>query len=166
MTYFAFRVPPQKEFATVEALKRRGFSAAVPFEVRFLRRHGRKRQKIERPYPLLIGYVIVDMQEPFPWGAIFRLDLIKSVVGFGGVPAPLNPEQTQRMIGLSGQQFPNRRNTRRSLAKGDLAYLNGHGYSEFPVKVEGIEGERAKVMLELFGTEREVMVRLETLRAA
>lgn len=170
--WFAVRVAPQKEFAAVAVLTRRGVRACVPYEVKFLRngKQARNKKKVaERAYPLLVGYVLIDVPCPTWIGAVLRLThLVKSVVGFSGVPAILNESQVERMLAQSGQQIPNRQsvNTRRSLAKGDDATLNGHGFAAYPVRVEEIKGDRAMVLLEMFGTARLVAVRLQALAAA
>lgn len=169
MAWYAFRVTPQKEFATVDVLKRRGVQATVPYEVKFLRRHGSQKKKLEKAYPLLVGYVLADLPGPHAIYPVMNLSyLIKSVVGFSGVPAVLNQFQVERMLKQSGQQIANRRsvNTRKSLAIGDDATLNGHGFAAYPVRVEAIKGEKAMVLIEMFGTARQVEVRLETLAAA
>lgn len=167
--WFAFRVQSQKEFAAVDILNRRGVSATVPYEVKFLRRHGSKKAKLEKAYPLLVGYVLADLPSETAIGPVMRLShLVKSVVGFNGMPAVLNQSQVERMLSQSGQQIPNRRspNMRKSLASGDDAVLNGHGFAAYPVRVEEIKGQKAMVLIEMFGTSRLVAVRLDTLRAA
>lgn len=169
--WYAFRVTPQKEFATVDVLNRRGVSATVPYEVRFLanRTRGAKKKKLERPYPLLVGYVLADLPGPHAIYGVMSLSyMIKSVVGFNGMPAVLKQCQVERMLKQSGQQIANRQsvNTRKSLAIGDDATLNGHGFAAYPVRVEAIKGEKAMVLIEMFGTARQVEVRLETLAAA
>lgn len=169
MGWYAFRVSPQKEFAAVDVLRRRGVSATVPYEVRFLRSRQSKNKKVERSYPLLVGYVLADLPDPWAIGHVMRLtDLVKSVVGFAGVPAILDGGQVDRMLRQSGQQIANVRsvNTRKSLAKGDEAILNGYGFAAYPVRVEEIKGARAMILIEMFGTSRQVAVRLDTLEAA
>ena len=169
MAWFAFRVAPQKEFSAVDVLTRRGVRATVPFEVKFLRRTQSRKKAVQKPYPLLVGYVLADLPSADYVGDVMRLShLVKSVVGFNGFPASLNASQVERMLAQSGQQIPNRTstNTRKSLAAGDGAVLNGHGFAAYPVKVEAIKGERAMVLIEMFGTTRAVAVRLETLAAA
>lgn len=167
--WYAFRVSPQKEFAAVDVLKRRGVSATVPYEVKFLRSRQSNKKKVEKAYPLLVGYVLADLPGPWAIWEVMRLsDLVKSVVGFAGAPAVLNQCQVERMLKQSGQQIANVRsaNTRRSLARGDQAILNGHGFAAYPVRVEEIKGARAMVLLEMFGTTRQVAVRLDNLEAA
>lgn len=167
--WYAFRVTPQKEFATVDVLRRRGVSATVPYEVKYLRKTLTRKKAVAKAYPLLVGYVLADLPGPHAIYSVMNLSyLIKSVVGFSGVPAILNQCQVERMMAQSGQQIANRQsvNTRRSLAKGDDAILNGHGFAAYPVRVEEIKGARAMVLIEMFGTTRQVAVRLETLAAA
>lgn len=167
--WYAFRVTPQKEFAAVDILTRRGVRATVPYEVKFLRRTQSRKKAVQKPYPLLVGYVLVDLARPENVAGVFVLShLVRSVVGFNGSPAVLDQCQVERMLKQSGTQIPNRRsvNTRKSLAKGDDAVLNGHGFAAYPVRVEEIKGERAMVLIEMFGTTRQVAVRLETLVAA
>jgi transcription antitermination factor NusG len=169
MSWYAFRVTPQREFATVDVLRRRGVSATVPYEVRFLRKTQSRKKAVEKAYPLLVGYVLADLPGPHAIYGVMNLSyLIKSVVGFNGMPAVLNQCQVERMLKQSGQQIANRQsvNTRKSLAIGDDATLNGHGFAAYPVRVEAIKGEKAMVLIEMFGTARQVEVRLETLAAA
>jgi transcription antitermination factor NusG len=167
--WYAFRVTPQKEFATVDVLRRRGVNATVPYEVKFLRKTQSRKKAVEKAYPLLVGYVLADLPGPHAIYSVMNLSyLVKSVVGFSGVPAVLNECQVTRMLKQSGQQIANRQsvNTRKSLAKGDDATLNGHGFAAYPVRVEEIRGEKAMVLVEMFGTSRLVAVRLDTLAAA
>jgi transcription antitermination factor NusG len=167
--WYAFRVTPQKEFATVDVLRRRGVNATVPFEVKFLRRHGSQKKKLEKAYPLLVGYVLADLPGPHSIYGVMNLSyLIKSVVGFNGMPAILNQCQVERMLAQSGQQIANRQsvNTRKSLAKGDMAFHASEAYQNHPVRVEELKGERAKIMVTLLGSEREVWTHISNLRAA
>lgn len=166
--WYAFRVPPQKEFVAQTILTRRGFTAVVPSEVRFLRRSRSSRKTRERTSPLLHGYVLIPFEGEPQWHHLFNLGIIQSVVGFGGVPAQIRPDAIDAILKLSRIPVPHRSsvNTRRSLAIGDCATLNGRGFQNYPVRVEEIKGEAAKVMLEMFGATREVFVSLSELEAA
>lgn len=162
MTYYAFRVSPQKERAAEEALRKRGFDPFVPVEKRFLRRMGKQRKKVERFYPLLIGYVLVPLSTPLHMRAIFSLDVIKSVVGFGGVPAPIKDSAITSLRHLHGSEIQDSRNNRASFSRGETVRITTGPFRDRDVVVEMIKGERARVLLGLL----ELDVKLDALEAA
>lgn len=166
MSYYLFRVPPQKEQAAAEILRRRGYDAFCPTEKRFLRRSRSRKKPGEREYVVLHGYVPVRFDTQPPWFDLFRMTLIKSVIVFDGRPRAISEDQMRRFLQAIGSALPDRFNKRRSFIKGDAATYTGHGFTEFPVRIEEVSGPLAKILLPLLGAEREVSVRLEELEAA
>lgn len=166
MSYYLFRVPPQKERAAAEILRRRGYDAFVPTERRFLRRSRSRSKPGSRDYVVLHGYVPVRFDGDPPWFSLFRLSLIHSVVVFDGRPRPISDDEMRRFMRALGASLPDRHNVRRSFVAGDRATYTGHGFSEYPVRIEEVSGHLAKILLPLLGAEREVSVRLEELEAA
>lgn len=102
---YVVRVPPAREFAAERILRDAGFEARVPIKHHLCRPHrGAKRKKL-RAFPQYSGYVFVIFCafEAPDWRGLFRFDLVKSVIGENGVPAPI-PERAMRCVLLGSQR--------------------------------------------------------------
>lgn len=166
MTWYAFRTVPQKERAAQGILASRfDLATLLPLETRFIRARRRNATKKEKSYPALVGYVLADLPHDAPWHRILNIDCIISVVGFDGRPAPLNTASVERLSRVNSitSSVPNRR---KSFAKGDtVCAISGplHGMES---KIEDIRGCRARVIVELLGSRREIDIPLDQLQAA
>jgi transcription antitermination factor NusG len=161
--WYLFRVPPQKERVAEQIAKRCGMIACVPMERRKKRRV-QKRNRVVSEYPIINGYVFIGDPD---WHRIFNLGIIKSVVGFEGVPLRLAPAQMQRLLKHSGQALPGRATPswRRELTVGDRAEITTGPLRDTAGRIEAIAGKRAEILFELLGVERVVSVPLAILEA-
>lgn len=168
MTWYALRTASQKEFATQEILNRCGFRAIVPHEWRVLRRSRHVKRREHRIYPMLVGYVFVEVMRPPDWWKIFSMRCVTSVVGFGGEPTPIPQAGIDRLLSLTGQSIPHvlSRNTRRAFVPGDDVRISDGALKGYEGKVESIQGKHARMVFEMLGALREIDVPIETLEAA
>ncbi len=165
MTWYAFRTVPQRERTAAEILASRfDLATMLPLETRFIRRSDGTKKK-EKSYPALVGYVLADLPHDAPWYRILNLDCIISVVGFDGRPAPLNTASVERLSRVNHitSSVPNRR---KSFQKGDHVCATSGPLYGMETRIEDIRGCRARVIVELLGSRREVEIHLSQLQAA
>jgi transcription antitermination factor NusG len=164
--WFALRVGPQKEFAVEEILKRRGLRAFCPTETKW-KRVGRR--KTPHNYPMLTRYVFASGADPWDIIRAYRdRGLVQGVVGFDGRPAMISEEAIQRLARISGGALPTKSTSiHKSFTAGDkVRFAYGPWNPHEIVEVSKIAGETGVVLMEMFGTVREVKVKLDQLEAA
>lgn len=177
LTWYALTVPPQKEFAAEQILRRVGFAAFAPVEEKFPRhrRGSRARDKTAKPkrYPFFVRYVfagfnLAEHEGEIPLYRLSKLNIIKGVVGSGGRPLPLPEEAVDQLIALSGKQIPWRSspNPHKSFRKGDYAEINSGAFAGYTLPIEEVSGEFAIFIKQFFGKECKVKVPLRYLEAA
>ncbi|MBA2125073.1 hypothetical protein DLM45_02380 [Hyphomicrobium methylovorum] len=160
---------PQKEFAAEMVLRRRGHDVFVPVETKIRRSRSRERKRIAVTYPMMRSYVFVGFEGEPPWYDLARLAVIQGVVGFDGKPAPISEAAIAKLKSLTGQSIPHGRsvNTHKALRPGDMAEITHGAFFGRIVKVVGLRGRKATIMMELFGGATEVAtILLESLEAA
>ena len=108
MRYFAFRVVPQREFRTEQALLAAGYDAFVPTEHRW-RRAGRH-HKMMVTYPLLPGYLFVGLSVPQgesptaeTLSDLRTFDDLKSPLCVAGRPSSVKDKEMDELRKLSGR---------------------------------------------------------------
>lgn len=167
MTWYAFRTVPQKERAAAEILAHRfDVATLVPLETRIIRRRRARDKAKEKSYPALVGYVLADVPDWAIWHRIINLDVILSVVGFDGRPAPLDPAAVHRLSKLSCNVASSVPVTRKSFQKGDTCVVTSGPLFGAQSKIEDIRGCRARVIVDLLGSKRSVEIPLDQLNAA
>lgn len=186
--WFALRTPVNREFKAVAALQARGYATAVPYEMRRRRRNRHSRAVIRLPHADITRYVLTGFPTPVPpWRALFNdpeleplLDGVVSVTS-NGLPSLIRPKAIYAMQARYGDaifEAPPRRvqdfEIEPDLQIGDVARIGRWERSGFTeggfagkvVTIQDIQGDIAKVLLPMFGTEKLVPVPLERLAAA
>lgn len=166
MNWFALRVAPMKEFAIEQILQKRGVTAFCPTETKW-RRVGAKKKRTPVQRAMLPRYIMI--RYPDPW-AIVRAMQDRGVCGvvcFAGVPAEIPEHSIAWLAKRSGAAVPTRHvPVHRAFAPGDRVEIVSGPFQGWCVELKEIKGEVGRVLLELFGTERQVPVRLDQLEAA
>lgn len=129
MSFYAFRVPPQKERAADEILRKRGFASFYPFEVvtRRLSRHARH-QTVERAAPIVHGMIWAEHDgSPDWWHRIHQIAIIGRPFGIAGRPRPFTTGEMDRMAQLSGRKIELERAKR--LSKGAVVRVTSGIYA-------------------------------------
>ena len=158
-----------------EMLRREGFATFLPVRQEFRKPHrfAKVRDKVERRYPLLPGYLFIGMSASTPsWYGIFRFDMVGGVLGRDGIPAVISARDISNLAGrsMSGAfKAPGAHQhmqTYREFQVGDMAEFGDGPMAGTPIKVIDIDGASATIRHMFFGSEREVVVSLENLVAA
>ena len=110
------------------------------------------------------GYVWIGMSQPIPWWQLLGREDIFSVVSFGGAPAPMDAVQVVRMLADESKgvfaDSDDWRNMRsgREYSIGDEVEFEAQGFEGFTAKVIDLNARDARLLFEMFGTEREITV--------
>jgi len=172
LRWYILRVEPQKEFAAVEIIDKRGGMAFVPVEEKFprLRRGSWKRDKRAAPkrYPIFPGYVFAGFNGVVPLYQLARLYVVKGVVGFEGKPYEVPAAIIEGMQKLSGQTLRRRStpNPHKSFDVGETVEITGGPFEGWSLPIVGISGKMAEFMVQFMGKEQKVKVPLSFLEAA
>lgn len=176
MSWYALRTSPQKELALAGShdakgewvagiLERKGYEVFTPIETRWQRQFRKgKRRPVSRP--MLPGYIFVA--GPVDWPSLLSENYITGVIGRDGMPWPISDFDMQRLRSMADSATPHRRsvNQRRTLHEGDKVEVIRGPYSGMVSEVKGLSGRKAKILLMLFGAQREVYISHEDLEAA
>lgn len=169
LDWYALTVPPQKEFAAQEIMRRRGFTTFCPFESLWRKKSRYTKEKELRHFPVMPRYLFVGFDHEPSWYEIFRIPLIVSVVGLEGEPARLT--NMARFVsnfrnGLRRPEAEKHMQTHREYKIGDTALIMRGPLVDRLVKVEEITDGHAFFRLEMFGTERRLSLPVGNLEAA
>lgn len=104
MSYFAFRVPPQREAAADEILRKRGFAAFWPHQIHERRQNRHARHKtVEKRVPIVHGMIWAAHDGTADWWQrIHQIALIGCPFGIAGKARPFTEAEMDRMAALSG----------------------------------------------------------------
>lgn len=166
MTFYAIRTAPQREITVEAMLRRKGYDAFCPCEVMMRRTRHKRKTLVPVSYPMLTRYVFVRF--PFSFLHLMAERHVTGVVGFDGAPAPIADSEIERLRNMSADAVPYRHsvNPHRALRVGELAEIQSGAFQGQIVKVEGLHGAKAKIMMNLFGTRKLVEIATENLEAA
>ena len=157
-----------------EMLRREGFATFLPVRQEFRKPHrfAKVRDKVERLYPLLPGYLFLGMNDRTPdWFNVFRFDMVQGVLCLEGRPVVIPAREVSKLAArsMSGAfKAPGEHqhmHTHREFMAGDTAELIDGAMAGTSVNVVEIDGAHATIRHMFFGSEREVIVPLEKLAA-
>lgn len=169
LDWYALLVPPQKEFAAQDILKRLGIVSFCPFESLWRQKSRYTKEKELRHFPVMPRYVFAGFSDQPSWYDLFQLPIISSVVGLHGKPAPVlgMPEFIRRFRnGLRRPDHEKHMRTHREYAAGDLAVIVGSAMAGRVVHVTGIENGHAFFTVEMFGADMRLSLPAYKLEAA
>lgn len=157
LQWFALIVPPQKEFVAQKILRRYGLRTFVPVRREWRRRNKFSKEKELRKFPLTPRYLFAGFDQGVPlWFNLFNLPVISGVVGIADEPMPIPVAAMCEFItktggGMNAPEVQKFMRTHREFKVGDLVEIVDSPFDGLKVPVHSIEGNRAKVVLELFG---------------
>lgn len=166
LSWFALKVPGQKEFAAEATLKRRGFRTFVPIERKWRRACRYDKRKVMKAYPMLVGYCFIGASNGIPWYDLASIRIILGVVSFGGQPARLPSDAIAHLMRISGTPVPYAQNPHKAFRPGDRVAIVEGPFSGQTTTVNSISAQKARVMLEMFASARMIDVPLAALEAA
>ena len=157
--WLAFTTPPMKERAAEEDLRDMGFRVRVPMVER-VRVHNGKRYVAK--VPALRGYVFVEFaglgDHAWRISAVIATRYIHRVIGFDGRPGRISEHVMADFV--SKLEEPTAPQPQFQLREGTHVRIKRGAFAELPGIVQGVEGESARVLIELFGRSCETKVSL------
>ena len=133
--WLALLVPPRKDFAAVDFLKRKGLMAFAPSVTRVRYRRGVRN---ELRLPAVPGLVVAKFTRAPQWEALRSRRIVNGVLSQGGVPVALDPDQVRRIDGLSAALAERLR-----CKPGDLVRLARGPLAGYLVEVTAVRGSKA-----------------------
>lgn len=188
--WFGLCVTAQKEFRAAQMIRDNGIVTFVATEYRWRQRGGGDRRRIRAPYPFLPGYVFVGFDDhDIPWHLVFgcyqarvvrhrrtqptwrRNDLVHSILGAFGMPQRIPHAVMEYLFKRTAKldEAVTSSNMFRTFKVGDLIRLADREYeafAEWSFPVTEIVDDRVKVLMEMFGSRREITVPMASVVAA
>lgn len=155
-----------KERAVSQILNNRGVTAFSPMETKW-RRVGKQKKKTPIENPMLPRYVLMQFDDPWAVVRAMQGRGVTGIVCFDGVPARIPERSIQRLMRQCGVASATRSTpVHRAFAPGDKVEIVSGPFQGWCVELREIKGDVGRVMMQMFGTERQVPVRLDQLEAA
>lgn len=172
INWYALLVASQKEFAAQEVLARKGFITYCPTERRWRKVSRFVQDKEAKSYPLVPGYVFVGLPAGNePWHQVLGMNMVRGCVGHDGRPFPMPFKSMESMVRRfrNGFQRPDEERfmrTYREFKRGDLVRLAAGPFAGIEAKVIEIDGPMSRILMEILGVQRPVLVETEALEPA
>ncbi len=174
LDWYAFVTAPQKEYTCAHILRRRGIATFIPTETRWrsTNRYTKSRNlKEEMAFPVVPRHLFAGFPAGTmpPWYWLGDFPLILGVIGHKGRPHKANRAQFCKFAPVyangSLRAPPEQRHmrTREEFGVGDNVEILDGPFRDHQVRVIEINGNMATVVLQLFGTDRQVPMALETM---
>ena len=170
--WYAIRVAPQKEFAAQEILSRKGIATYCPSDRRWRKVSRYVREKELRDYPLVPGYVFVGFVPDVPlWFDLFSIPIILGCVGINGEPRQIGSKPMTKMLrkfrnGLTRPDEEKFMETYKEFKTGQKVRVVKGPFEGVEVPVVDIVGRHARVLIELFGIQKEIEIPANILEPA
>jgi len=172
MDWNVLRVPPSRERLAGVAVSRLGAVIFLPGYRQWQRQNWRSKRLTLREYPLAAGYLFIGWahRQHVPWKKVLDLDLVQGVLMrhtrtvtddgrevWRREPCKLPP--AWRM----GTGFENLVDEpppppSHGFEVGDAVLITHGAFDRYPAKCVAIEGIHARVLYQLFGSEREITI--------
>lgn len=165
MRWFAFTATPGREQSAIDELKRFAPATHLPMGMKEVKRgHGHGSRK--RRWPLMAGYAfagfdnrrqLVDVLAFLEHAREHNIPhaLRRVLATSSGVALELKPDRHNRawfeQMDYSTVELPDGESRPLSWTRGDPVRLTDGPFAEFPGVVERVNGERAKVVVQIFG---------------
>lgn len=174
LDWYGFITPPQKEYTAAHILGCRGIPTFVPTETRWrsTNRYTKSRlQKEEQAFPVFPRYVFSGFPagtEP-PWYWLGNFPLIVGVVGKKQRPHPADRKEFARFAPIYANGLLRAPREHRHMVTGEEftagseAFVKQGPLRDHRVRVVELNDASAKVLIKLFGTERELDLPLATM---
>ncbi|WP_058263375.1 transcription termination/antitermination NusG family protein [Thalassovita gelatinovora] len=153
-------------------LRRAGFSVFMPKDMKWRRVNRFAPEKKLVAFPLLADWIFVGWpRDAARWHELCALDVVAGVLGTGGRPARISEKQMVRVMRDwgGGKQAPDHHRYMRSHREfevDDVVSFADGSMEGCPLRVVGIEGAQARIMVRLFGRETEWLVQSGLLKRA
>jgi len=171
--WFVVRVRAGEEFRAEEILAKNGYGCFVPFEKKWRRRSRYQCAPELVRRPLLIRYMFVGFSaDPIDWYRLASFPFVEKIVGVGGYPLQVPWSHVADFVVLynqDGRTAPREQKymkANREFGVGDRVEVFGGPFDGSVLRVEEIRGSKAKVLVDMLGSERAVTIPVDKLAAA
>lgn len=168
--------PAKAPFLIERQLQLRGFEVWMPRQTVYRFVNGtavKRRKKIEVPRPILVGWIFVGWPRgENRWRVLFDTPGVVAVAGADGRPAPIRDgalRQFARRFGgglLTAHERERFMRSRAEFSPGRDVRLLADPFAGFVGKVVSVKNRQARVLLNLLGSEREVVIDAMLVEAA
>lgn len=151
--YFIFRVPPRREAVAELILRKRGYDPLIP--KKYIKRRSKNGRHRNGPRELvemtaIPGYIFVPLHSEFPpLFDLMRLQIIRAVVGFNGIPGRIGTEYMGEFCRKIGAKP--RIGEEHGLKKGSTVRIQEGPFFGYTGVVEGVKGAHADILVQFFG---------------
>ena len=171
--WYAVETPPQKEWVCADLLKRAGFTSWIP-TYKKRRKVGRAPVRFENvDKPFIPSLVFVDVGGDLAsdmglWSRLASCRMVKHIIGSGGVPRTITASQIDRMAETRGQlhALEMARAEAARVKVDNRVIVTAGAFQGVDGTVKELHGHRAKVLLQFFGSTRDVEIGVAHLIAA
>ncbi|MDF3413272.1 hypothetical protein HKX54_02295 [Sulfitobacter sp. M57] len=145
-------------FVPEHILKKAGFSVFLPVKKRWRKRHRFTSEQELVSFPLVADWMFVGWPEgQARWHELTSLRVISGVMGSGGKPVRVCSKVVARLMKRWGDGvLPAVRREAERVAAGDTVSVTAGPFVDFDGLVIDVEGEGARVAINLFGRETPV----------
>lgn len=99
LRWYALAVAAHRDFDVWREINKAGITAYCPLRTSFVKPHRHARTRIERPFPLLEGYVFVGFPDgEADWPTVLSIKHVKGRIGINDRPSLIREAQIQRLI--------------------------------------------------------------------
>ena len=103
--WYAVRTNPRCEERAVASMEEAGFSVYAP-KLRKVIIHHRSKKVLTREFPMLVGYVFVELDAKHPpFGFVRECDGVRGFVGVTNTPTPLADIHMQALQEIEGSEW-------------------------------------------------------------
>ncbi len=164
LRWFAFTATPGREKAALDELARFAPSVRLPMGMKEVKRRGGETRK--RTWPLMAGYAFAGFDHPRQFVDVLAFleharehniphALRRVLATSSGLALELKPDKHNRtwfeQMDYSTVELPGGETRPLSWTEGDPVKLTQGPFADFPGIVERVNGERAKVVVQIFG---------------
>lgn len=161
MNWYCLTTPPQREFKARDALDALGLETLCPVEYRRRRKNAMSNAIVVYAAPAIPGYVVARITDD-AWSDVIRIEdqqgrrLIRGALGSEGIARPLPAlalaalrtlHQTEPVVSVS-----------KGIMVGDIVIIQGGPFDGHRCRVTRKEGATVAVILNLFGSMREIAI--------
>lgn len=169
MIWYALKVAPMREFTAEAMLRRKGYDAFCPVEIKHRRPSRKTKRRVAYAYPMFVRYIFVGSKTgDLPWLQLLAERHVSGVIRSDGMPAAIADEKLRQIRENSGKVIPYKlaKNPHKAFQVGERAKVKVGAFRGFEAKIEEVTGRRAKLLLSLFGRPVQTDVDMADLEAA
>lgn len=159
--WFVAEVASTKEFVTQHILSQHGVSAFLSLraEWRRVNRITKDRKRVLRPLVPRYLFISFALEEEENWLRLFDANLIRSVVGVGGVPQAVDGVILQRFAHKHGMRVGEAsQRPVQTFQTGDVVRMPESAFRDQRLVVRSVSGDAAEVLASILGAKRTVNV--------